>query len=328
MATDVHLAALSAVGGGYPVGIPVIAEEAPPAPPAPPLVAPPVPVAPPLPMVPPVRAVVPPEPPLLPVPPVEVFPPTAEVPPVPETPPVPDCPQVDMHRAHMSDGTSRSVAQHAHAQTAFVHWPSTGIGTLSSVEQVHLSPPSLASHWAIALYCVLHVAMALTVASAPFTQLIWHSVTGQTFVICVCDAHIAVQACARVNAVPESREVLPPALTPPKPASVPPVAFPVKPPEPAPPVSDGLPPLPDMPPSVPPVAFPVEPPEPAPPVPDDVPPPPDVPPRVVAPPLELASLGSALLLLLEQADMNIIAAGSARKIEPVLCVGKLLAMQG
>jgi hypothetical protein len=61
-------------------------------------------------------------------------------------------------------------------------------------------------------------------------------------------------------------------------------------------------------------------------MPDDVPAPPDVPPRVVVPPLELASLGSALLLLLEQANMNIIAAGSTRKIEPVLCIGKLLAM--
>jgi hypothetical protein len=63
-------------------------------------------------------------------------------------------------------------------------------------------------------------------------------------------------------------------------------------------------------------------------MPDDVPAPPDVPPRVVVPPLELASLGSALLLLLEQADMNIVAGKSTRRIEPVLCMGKLLAMQG
>jgi hypothetical protein len=59
-----------------------------------------------------------------------------------------------------------------------------------------------------------------------------------------------------------------------------------------------------------------------------VPPPPDVPPRVAAPPLELASLGSALLLLLEQANMNIVAGKSTRRMEPVLCMGKLLTMQG
>jgi len=66
----------------------------------------------------------------------------------------------------MSDGTSRSVAQHAHAQTVSAHWPSTGIGTFSSEEQVQLSLPSLASHWAMAVYCTLHFVMALTVASA------------------------------------------------------------------------------------------------------------------------------------------------------------------
>jgi hypothetical protein len=112
------------------------------------------------------------------------------------------------------------------------------------------------------------------------------------------DAHIDVQACCRVRPVPELLEVLPPEATPPEPARVPPAAGPVTPPETTAPA------------------------------PDDVPPPPDVPPRVVAPPLELASLGSAGLLLLEQANMNIIAAGSKREIEPVLCMGKLLAMQG
>jgi hypothetical protein len=149
----------------------------------------------------------------------------------------------------------------------------------------------------MAVYCALHFAMALTVASASFTQLVWQSVAGQAFVICVCEAHIAVQACCRVRPVFELLDVFPPEATPPEPARVPPAADPVTPPEAIPPA-------------------------------DDVPPPPDVPPRVAAPSLELASLGSARLLLLEQADMNIIAAGSTRKIEPVLCIGKLLAMQG
>jgi hypothetical protein len=148
----------------------------------------------------------------------------------------------------------------------------------------------------MAVYCTLHFVRALTVASASFTQLVWQPVTGQSLV--VCDAHIAVQACCRVGPVPELLEVFPPEATPPEPARVPPAADPVTPPEAIPPV------------------------------PDDVPPPPDVPPRVAAPPLELASLGSALLLLFEQANMNIIAAGSTRKIEPALCMGKLLAMQG
>jgi hypothetical protein len=105
------------------------------------------------------------------------------------------------------------------------------------------------------------------------------------------DAHIAVQACCNVMPVPELLEVSPPEATPPEPARVPPGAGSVTPPEATPPV------------------------------PDDVPPPPDVPPRVVAPPPELASLGSVLLLLLEQAKMNIIAAGRTRGIEPVLCMG-------
>jgi hypothetical protein len=110
------------------------------------------------------------------------------------------------------------------------------------------------------------------------------------------DAHIAVQACCSV--MPELLEVSPPEATPLEPARVPPAAGPVTPPEATPPA------------------------------PDDVPPPPDAPPMVDAPPLELASLGSALLPLLEQAKMNIVAAGSTRKIEPVLCMGKLLAIQG
>jgi hypothetical protein len=113
-----------------------------------------------------------------------------------------------------------------------------------------------------------------------------------------CDAHIAVQACCSVVPVLELLEVFPPEATPPEPARIPPAPDPVAPPEAIPPV------------------------------PDDVPPPPDVPPRVVAPPLELASWGSAPLRLLEQAKMNTIAAGSTRKIDPALCMGKLLAMQG
>jgi hypothetical protein len=169
--------------------------------------------------------------------------------------------------------------------------------------------------------------MALTVASASFTQLFWQLVPGQAFVICVCDAHIAVQACCSVRPVPELLEILPPEATPPEPASVPPAAGPVTPPEAIPPADD-VPPPPGAPASVPPAADPVTPPESTAPVPDDMPPLPVAPPRAVAPPLELASLGSALLLLLEQAKMNIIAAGSTRKIEPVLCMGKLLAMQG
>jgi hypothetical protein len=92
----------------------------------------------------------------------------------------------------MSDGTIKSVAQHAHVQTVLVHWPSTGIGTFSSEEQVHLSPLSFASHWAMAVYSDLQDVIALAVASAAFTQLAWQLVTGQ--VIVACDAHIAVQA--------------------------------------------------------------------------------------------------------------------------------------
>ena len=141
------------------------------------------------------------------------------------------------------------------------------------------------------------------------------------------DAHIAVQACWSVRPVPELLEVLPPEATPPEPARVLPAAGPVTPPEAIPPAND-VPPPPDIPARVPPVADSDAPPETTAPAPDDVPPPPDVPPRVVAPPLKLASLGSALLLLLEQANRNIIAAGSTRKKEPVLCMGKLLAMQG
>jgi hypothetical protein len=37
----------------------------------------------------------------------------------------------------MSEGTIKSVAQHAQAQTAVEHWPVTGIGTFSSDEHVH-----------------------------------------------------------------------------------------------------------------------------------------------------------------------------------------------
>jgi hypothetical protein len=355
MATVVHLAALSAVGAGYPAGIPVLAGGAPPAPPAPPFVAPPVPVMPPIP------TVVPPEPTF---PPVAVFPPAADVPPVPDAPPVPDWLQVSMHRAQMSVGTIRSVAQHAHVQTVSVHWPSTGIGTSSSDEQVHLSLPSVASHWAMAVYCTLHFVMALTVASAAFTQVFWQSVTGQAFVICACDAHIAVQACARVNPAPEPPAALPPvalppaalppAPTPPEPVRVPPDAVPVKPPEPEPPVPTVLPPLLGTPPEAPPVALTVEPPEPEPPVPTCLPPllgtPPEAPPvaltveppepeppvptclpplpvappRDVAPPLELPPV----VLLLEQANANSIVAGSMRKTELVRCIEDSFAMKG
>jgi len=198
----------------------------------------------------------------------------------------------------------------------------------------------------MAVYCTLHFVIALTVASASATQLVWQSVTGVH--IADVDAHIAVQACCRVGPVPELLEVFPPAPTPPEPARVPPVADPVVPPDATPPVPDDLPPLPGMPPRVPPVTVAVEPPDATPAVPNDVPPPPDVPPRappvaatveppeaippvlngvppppevpprVVAPPPELPPTPPELLLLLEQANANSIAAGRMRTIEPVL----------
>jgi len=258
---------------------------------------------------PPERAVVPPTPTFPPDPlVVDVVPPAAGV------PPVLDGEQVDMQRAQMSLGTIRSVAQHAHAQTVLVHWPSTGMGTFSSVEQVHLSPPNPASHWAMAVYCVLHFVMALAVASAAFTQLVWQSVTGHA--LAAWDAHVAAQACARVSAVPESRALSPPAPSPPEPARVPP----------APPVPDGLPPLPDIPPSAPPVALAVKPPEPAPPVTDELPALAGAPPRTVVPPLGLASLASEPFVLVEQANTKSVATGRMRKLE--LCIWKLLHMKG
>ena len=319
MSTVVHLAALSAVGAGYPAGIPVLGGGALPAPPAPPvppaLVVPPLFVVPPLLVVPPLRAVpvVPPAPPFPPAPPVATLPPTAEVPPVPDVPPVPRL-QVSRHRPQMSDGTTRSVAQHAQAQTVSVHWPSTGIGTSSSEEQVHRSLPSLASHWAMAVYCTLHFVVALTVASASATQAVWQSATGVH--IPDVDAHIAAQACCRVCPVPELLEVFPPVPTPPAPPRVPPVADPVTPPEAIPPLADDLPPLAGTPPRAPPLAGPVTPPEAIPPVPSGVLPPPDVPARDVVPPPERPPT-SELLLLLEQENANSIAAGRMRTIEPV-----------
>ena len=159
-----------------------------------------------------------------------------------------------MQRAQISEGTIRSVAQHAHVQTVSVHWPSTGIGTFSSEEQVHLSPLSLASHWAIAVYCVLHFVTALTVASAAFTQVVWQLATGQAPV--ACDAHIAVQAWSRVSPVLE-----PPAALPPEPV------FPPGPPAPP----DRV-----VPPAAPPAAV-------LPPL-ETVPPDPTEPPVAVAPP--------------------------------------------
>jgi hypothetical protein len=110
------------------------------------------------------------------------------------------------------------------------------------------------------------------------------------------------------------------------PPVVPPVAATVEPPEADPPVPKGVPPLFGVPPVVPPVAATVEPPEADPPVPDGVPPLPGIPPEVVAPPLELPSL--ELLLLLEQANTNSIAAGRMRRTEPVLCIEKLPFMKG
>jgi len=211
---------------------------------------------------------------------------------VPDVPPVPIGLQVSMHRAQMSDGTSRSVAQHAHAQIVSAHWPATGIGTFSSEEQVQLSLPSLASHWAMAVYCTLHFVMALTVASASLTQLVWQSATRQAL---GCDAHIAVQACCRVNPVPEPPDPLPPAPTPPEPARVPPVATPVTPPEAIPPVPNRVPPLPGMPPR-------------------DVAPAPELPPSE--------------LLLLEQANAKSIAAGRTQRTVPVLCMRKLPPVKG
>jgi len=125
-----------------------------------------------------------------------------------------------MHRAQMSLGTIRSVAQHAHVQTVSVHWPSTGIGTFSSDEQVQLSPVSLASHCAMAVYWTLHFVTRLAVASAAFTQLAWQSGSGQSPGACA--AHIAVQDCARVGPVPEPPVALPPEpLFPPAPPAPP-----------------------------------------------------------------------------------------------------------
>jgi hypothetical protein len=160
-----------------------------------------------------------------------------------------------MQRAQMSDGTIRSVAQHAHAHTVSVHWPSTGIGTFSSDEQVHWLPTRLASHWAIAVYCVLHFVTALTVASAAFTQVVWQSATGHAPV--ACDAHIAVQAWSRV-----------------RPALDPPAAFP---PEPVFPPAPPAPPDRVVPPAAPPAAV-------LPPL-ETVPPDPTEPPLAVVPPL-------------------------------------------
>ena len=232
-----------------------------------------------------------------------------------------------MHRAQMSLGTIKSVAQHAHVQTVSVHWPSTGIGTSSSAAQVHLSLLSLASHCAMAVYCTVHCVLMLAVASASFTQLVWQSGTGQS--PGACDAHIAVQACPRLWPVPEPPDALPPAPPPPEPPrGVPPAAVPVTPPEPDPPLTDGLPPLPGVPPRVPVVAVPATPPETDPPLPDGWPPLPGVPPREDPPPLELPSMRSDVLLLLEQANANSIAAGRMRKTELVLCMGRLSLVKG
>ena len=115
--------------------------------------------------------------------------------------------------------------------------------------------------------------------------------------------------------------VLPPLLgTPPE---APPVALTVEPPEPEPPVPTSLPPLLGTPPEAPPVALTVEPPEPEPPVLTSLPPLP-VPPRDVAPPLELPPV----VLLLEQANVNSIAAGRMRKTELVRCIEGLLPYEG
>ena len=115
----------------------------------PPLAAPPEPFVPPV--APPAPAPVPP----LPVTPPEAAPPMDEPPPPPpepEAPPEPTAWQVSMQRAQMSEGTIRSVAQQAQAQTLLVHWPSTGMGTFSSDEQVHSEAASPASHVAMAVY--------------------------------------------------------------------------------------------------------------------------------------------------------------------------------
>jgi hypothetical protein len=72
------------------------------------------------------------------------------------------------------------------------------------------------------------------------------------------------------------------------------------------------------------VAFAVEPPEAIPPVPPDWPPLPGTPPRDGVLPPVLPAVGSELLLLLEQANANSIAAGRMRRIELVLCMGTLL----
>jgi hypothetical protein len=186
----------------------------------------------------------------------------------------------------MSLGTTRSVAQQAQVQTVSVHWPSTGIGTFSSDEQVHWSPLSLASHWAIAVYCVLHFVMALTVASASFTQAVWQSATGQAPGAWA--AHIAAQAWSKVWPVPEAPAALPPEpVLPPTPPAPPDRDVP-----PAAPPAAALPPLETVPPdptrdpptavvpplgATPPVVF-------VPPVADD-PPVANVPPLAEAPPL-------------------------------------------
>src|SRR4051794_37978691 len=77
--------------------------------------------------------------------------PPLPAPPFPAEPAVPPAPpgwQPSMHRAQMSDGTIKSVAQQAKAHTLLVHCPSTGIGTFSSDEHVHFDDANPASHWA------------------------------------------------------------------------------------------------------------------------------------------------------------------------------------
>jgi hypothetical protein len=164
--------------------------------------------------------------------------PPGPVPPFPAEPPVPPVPpgwQPSMHRAQMSDGTIKSVAQQAQAQTLLVHWPSTGMGTFSSDEQVHFEDVNPASHWAMAVYWPLHDTVPGDLAAAA-TQSAWQLAEAQEDGSCA--AQIAAQDWSSV------RPLMPPADDPPVDGAPPRAEFP--PPSPVvPPVAPYVPPAPE-----------------------------------------------------------------------------------
>jgi len=87
----------------------------------------------------------------------------------------------------------RSVAQQAHAQTCLCIGRRQG-SVRSRPKTSHWSA-SLASHWPWRCIARCTFVIALTGRSASATQLVWQSVTGVH--IADVDAHIAVQACCR-----------------------------------------------------------------------------------------------------------------------------------